>query len=169
MEKKIPEKIIVDTIEEEDKEIYRMILEQKPQNEIMQIEFIVNGVSRHHNASYISKIKKKFENKNSENFNDESYKEAKVLELYQNGYDRVRAKIKTRYNTELIERVWNQYVTWKEIKIISKPIFDAFITSTLKMEQRYNDPTVSISDIDIELAKGYFTSMVDDDLRVDFN
>jgi len=165
MEGKVPEKIIVDSIEEEEKEIYQLILEQVPQNKIIQIEFIVNGVSRHHNPSNISKIKKKFENKNSENVNDDSYKEAKLLEIFVNDGDRVQAKIQTRYETELIERAWEIYVKWKGEKIISKSTFDELMESTLKFDHHFNDPTSNISDMSIELMKEYFTSSVDDDVR----
>ena len=41
--------------------------------------------------------------------------------------------------------------------------------STLKLEHKYNDPTLNMSDMNIELMWGYFTSMVDDDLRLDPN
>ena len=167
MEKKIPEKIIVDSIEEEEKAIYRLILEQVPQNKIIQIEFNVKGISRHHNPSDISKIKKKFENKNSENFNDDSYKEAKLFELYENGHDMVQAKIQTRYDTELIERIWGLYVKWKGIRIIPKSTYDDFMEHTLKWEHKYNDPSLNLSDMNIELTRQYFTITVDDDLRQD--
>ena len=165
MEKKIPEKIIVDSIEEEEKAIYRLRLEQVPTNKITQIEFIVNGVSRRHNPSYISKIIKKLENKNSENINDDSYKEARVLEIFVNGGDRIQAKIQTRYDTELIERVWELDVKWKGEKIISKSTFDELMQSTLKFDHHFNDPTSNISDMNIELMKEYFTSSVDDDVQ----
>jgi len=167
MERKIPEKIIVDSIEEEEKEYYRLILEQHPLNKIVQVESIVNGVSRHHNISYLSKIKKKFENKNSENVNDDSYKEAKLFEIFEDGGDMVQAKIQTRYDTELIERTWNKYVKWKGIRIIPKSTYDDFMQYTLKMEHRYNDPSLNLSDMNIELARQYFTIHVDDDLRPD--
>lgn len=167
MERKIPEKIIVDSIEEEEKEYYRLILEQHPLNKIVQVESIVNGVSRHHNISYLSKIKKKFENKNSENLNDDSYKEAKLFELYENGNDMVQAKIQTKYDTELIERTWNQRVKWKGIRIIPKSIYDELMEYTLKLEHKYNDPSLNLSDMNIELTRQYFTTTVDDDLRPD--
>ena len=167
MEKKIPEKIIVNLIEEEEKEYYRLILEQHPLNKIVQVESIVNGVSRHHNISYLSKIKKKFENKNSENLNDDSYKEAKLFELFENGCDMVQAKIQTKYDTELIERIWELYVKWKGIRIIPKSTYDDFMEYTLKWEHKYNDPTLNLSDMNIELTRQYFTITVDDDLRPD--
>jgi len=166
MEKKIPEKIIVDSIEEEEKEIYRLRLEQVPQNKITQIECIVNGVSRHHNPSDISKITKKFENKNSENVNDDSYKEAKVLEIFVNGGDRIQAKIQTRYDTELIERVWELYVKWRGIRIIPKSIYDELMESTLKFDHHFNDPKSNMSEMSIELMNEYFRSSVDDDVTL---
>jgi len=167
VEKKIPEKIIVDSIEEEEKEYYRLILEQHPLNKIVQVESIVNGVSRHHNISYLSKIKKKFENKNSENVNDDSYKEAKLFEIFENGGDMVQAKIQTRYDTELIERTWNKYVKWKGIRIIPKSIYDELMECTLKLEHHFNDPTLNMSDMNIELMRQYFTISVYDDLSPD--
>lgn len=115
------------TLEEAEKQIYQMITNGDNYNQISQVKFPINGNERRFNPSQISKIKAKFEQKNTENKtqNKDSSKEenkddnkAKVFALFKKGTSPVDVLIKTRLDYDFIKKSHEQYLEMAKKKTV---------------------------------------------------
>lgn len=156
MQEDIPKEIKVNSITEAEKEIYRLINQGMPQNEITKINFFISGISRHFNPSQISKIKKKLE---TIEITDESkdYLTAELFVDFKKGKSVSDIIIEKGYKVDIVEKTYEKYIRLEKMELVPKWFMDNLRYSCYKLECHYvpENPTpkekISCEDMNVYL------------------
>ena len=108
--------IIVNSLEEAEKYVYKLTLENKNPREISQIGFSINGVVKRFNPVQISKIKAKFEPKIPENNRDQD--KSRVFSLFKKNKKPVDVIIQTSLSYEYVKKSYQEYLEFEKMKIL---------------------------------------------------
>jgi len=131
----VPREIKVKTIHEAEKQVYQLIKQSVPQNEITQIDFVIDGILRHFSPSQISKIKKKMENTEEDNNKDSLTQ--KLFVDFENGETVMGVVTKKGYKLEIIEAAYENYLRLNELETVPKWFIEYLRESCYKLECHY--------------------------------
>ena len=110
--------IIVNSLEEAEKYVYKLTQENKNPREISQIGFSINGVVKRFNPVQISKIKAKFEPKIPENNRDQD--KSRVFSLFKKNKKPVDVIIQTSLSYEYVKKSYQEYLDFEEKTLVPK-------------------------------------------------
>jgi len=110
--------ITVNSLEEAEKQVYKLIQANKNPREISQIGFSINGVVKRFNPVQIREIKAKFEPKIPENNRDQD--KSRVFSLFKKNKKPVDVIIQTGLNYEYVKKSYDEFLEFEENTIVPK-------------------------------------------------
>jgi len=120
----IPKEIKVKTIYEAEKQIYKLITQGVPQNEITEITININEHTRHFNPSQISKIKKKLERPEENYDENKDFLTAELFKDFKNGHTVLEIVMNKGYKLDIVEAAYEKYIRHTDMEVIPKWFVD---------------------------------------------
>ena len=118
--KKKESSITVASIEEAEKIVYEQIKAGRNPREILQMEFIINGISKRFNPYQLKKIKEKYETKNKPDNADPDT--ALLFELFSKSVTPEQVVIQTKFNPQFVKHSWEQYLEMVSLQPVPKEV-----------------------------------------------
>lgn len=143
-------KITVNSLYEAKNKIYELLIKQYSPKEISQIEFIIQGISRRHNLSQISEIKKEFENKHNKEDEDKDPRTAFFFKQFDKGKTVKDVVKETDYKLEIVQKAYGEFLKLEEKTVVPKWFLDDLKEDEIRFERHY-DPNFVYDDSEMGL------------------
>jgi len=136
--RKLIKKITVNSLYEAESKIYDLIIENYSPKEITQIEFVIQGISRHSNITQISQIKKRFENKHKKESEDKDPLTAFFFRQFDNRKKVKDVVIETGYKPKKVKKAHDEYLELEEKVIVPKWFIEDLKAEEIRFERHYS-------------------------------